>query len=136
MKPSGAHTHPEMGGGGNGWIIILILILVAAVAEPVAHAADDVIHVAVEVLKITLIVFAVAVGMAIAGLLAVSAVRIRRFLAVRARSRTSVLPQGSPSRPAVQGTVRELTRPPPDLERDGLTSDEVPGVVIWLRRRP
>lgn len=48
MKPSGAHTHPEMGDGGtgNGWLIILGAIVMAAIAGPAAHAIRDLIMVA------------------------------------------------------------------------------------------
>jgi hypothetical protein len=32
-KPSGAHTHSEMG-DGNGWLVILAIFLLAAIAGP------------------------------------------------------------------------------------------------------
>jgi hypothetical protein len=45
MKPSGAHIHPEMGGGGsrNGWLVILAAIALAAIAGPAVHAIRDLI---------------------------------------------------------------------------------------------
>jgi hypothetical protein len=47
MKPSGAHTHSEMGGGGSGsgWLVTLSAIALAAIAGPVAHAIRDLIMV-------------------------------------------------------------------------------------------
>jgi hypothetical protein len=64
MKPSGAHTHPEMGsrGGGNGWLVILGAIVLAAIASPPAHGISDLI----KVLAITMAVVLVAVGLAVA----------------------------------------------------------------------
>jgi hypothetical protein len=58
MKPSGAHTHPEMGGGGGGnrWLVILGAIVLVAIARPVAHAIHDLIM----VLIITVVLLAVA----------------------------------------------------------------------------
>jgi hypothetical protein len=70
MKPSGAHTHPELrgSGGGNGWLILVGAIVLAVVAGPVARAFSDLI----EALAII-----VAVLLAIAGLAAVLACRAR-----------------------------------------------------------
>jgi len=64
MKPSGAHTHPELrgSGGGNGWLIVLGAVVLAAIAGPAAHAISHLI----QVLAITL-----AVVLAIAGLAAI-----------------------------------------------------------------
>jgi hypothetical protein len=47
MKPSGAHTHPEMGGGcsGTGWLVIFGVIALAAIAGPAAHTIRDLIMV-------------------------------------------------------------------------------------------
>jgi hypothetical protein len=71
MKPSGAHTHPEMGGGGSGnlWLVFLGAIALAAIAGPAAHAIRDLIMVA----AITL-----AVVLAVAGTAAVLTYRVRR----------------------------------------------------------
>ena len=61
MRPSGAHTHPEMGSsGGNGWLVILGAIVLAAIAGPAAHAISDLI----KVLAITLAVVLAAAGTA------------------------------------------------------------------------
>jgi hypothetical protein len=62
MKPSGAHTHPQMGGSGsgNGWLVIAGAIALAAIAGPVAHAIRDMIM----VLAITVAVALAAVGTA------------------------------------------------------------------------
>jgi hypothetical protein len=64
MKPSGAHTHPEMGGsgGGNGWLVILGAIVIAAIVGPAAHVISDLI----KVLAITVAVVLVAVSLAAA----------------------------------------------------------------------
>jgi len=59
MKPSGAHTHPETG-GGNGWLLIAGALALAAIAGPVAHAIRDLIM----VLAITMAVVLAAAGTA------------------------------------------------------------------------
>jgi hypothetical protein len=63
MKPSGAHTHPEVGGGGgrNRWLVILGAIALAATARPVAHAIGDLIM----MLAITVAVLLAAAGTAV-----------------------------------------------------------------------
>jgi membrane protein implicated in regulation of membrane protease activity len=69
MRPSGAHTHPEIGGsGGNGWLVILGAIVLVTIAGPVAHAVSDLIRV---------LAIAVVVVLAIAGLAAVLTYRVR-----------------------------------------------------------
>ena len=90
MKPSGAHTHPELrgSGGGNGWLLVLGAVVLAVVAGPVARAISELI----EVLAIIM-----AVALAIAGLAAV--------LAHRARHRYT--------RPLAQRRVRALQAPEP-----------------------
>ena len=83
MKPSGAHTHPEMGGGGggNGWLVILGAITLGAIAQ----AIRDLIM----VLAIT-----VAVLLAAAGTAAVLAHR------VRCRGARALTRRGMPALPA------------------------------------
>jgi hypothetical protein len=90
MKPSGAHTHPELrgSGGGNGWLVVLGAVVVAAIAGPVAHAIGDLI----EALAII-----VAVILAIAGLAAVLTCWIRHRY----------------TRPQTQRAVRTLQAPEP-----------------------
>jgi hypothetical protein len=69
MKPSGAHTHPEMGGGGgNWWPVILGAIALAAIAGPVAHAVRALI---------TVLAITVAVVLTVAGTAAVLTYRMR-----------------------------------------------------------
>jgi hypothetical protein len=61
MRCHGLHC-PGCGHGG-GWLaalVVAILVIGAIIARPVAHAADDAIQVAAEVLKITAIVLASA----------------------------------------------------------------------------
>jgi hypothetical protein len=71
MKPSGAHTHPEMGGGDgrSGWLVALGAIALSATAGPVAHAIRGLIV----VLGVT-----VAVVLAAASTAAVLTYRVRR----------------------------------------------------------
>src|SRR5215831_5260306 len=71
MKPSGAHTHPELhgSGGGNGWLAVLGAIVLAAIAGPAVHAISDLI----EALAITL-----AVVLAVATSAAILTCRVRR----------------------------------------------------------
>jgi hypothetical protein len=70
MKPSGAHTHPELrGSGGHGWLVVLGGLVLAAIAGPAVHAISDLI----EVLAITL-----AVILAIVGPAALLIYRVRR----------------------------------------------------------
>ena len=70
MKPSGAHTHPEMGGGGrgNGWLVILGAITLAAIADQAAHAIRDLIM---------MVAITVAVVLAAMGTAAVLTYRVR-----------------------------------------------------------
>jgi hypothetical protein len=88
MKPSGAHTHPELrgSGGGSGWLVVIGVIVLAAAAGPAAHAISDLI----EALAII-----VAVLLVIAGVGAV--------LTCRARHRHT--------RPQTQRDVRGLSDP-------------------------
>jgi hypothetical protein len=79
MRCNGLHR-PGCGRGGGGWLaalVVVVVIIVAIVARPVAHAADDAIRVAAEVLKITAIVLASAAGTAVLGGLAIRGARIR-----------------------------------------------------------
>ena len=65
MKPSGAHTHPEMGGGGSTAALLVVLaVVVVAIAEPVAHAASDVLHVVGVVLEVMAVVICSVVALA------------------------------------------------------------------------
>jgi hypothetical protein len=70
MKPSGAHTHPELGGSGGGkrWPVILVVVVLTAIAGPAAHVISDLL----EALAITVAV--VLVVASLAGLL----YRVRR----------------------------------------------------------
>jgi hypothetical protein len=96
MKPSGAHTHPELrgSGGGNGWLILVGAIILAAVAGPIARAISDLI----EALAIT-----VAVLLAIAGLAIVLASWIRHKHA-RLLTQRGVRTLQAPAPPALGGT--------------------------------
>jgi len=110
MKPSGAHTHPEMrgSGGGNGWLILVGAIVLAVVADPVARAISDLI----EALAIIM-----AVLLAAAGLAAVLARRARhRYTRPLAQRRVRTLQ--APEPPAL-GRAHEGTPPLPPNQRRG-----------------
>jgi hypothetical protein len=120
MKPSGAHTHPELrgSGGGHRWLVVLGGIVLAAIARPAVHALSDLI----EVLAITL-----AVILAIAGLAA--------FLAYRARHRYP--------RPLTQQAVRALQAPEPralgraqevHLHFHAVSAEDVAAIIARLDR--
>jgi hypothetical protein len=71
MKPSGAHTHPETGGGGSrsGWLVILSAIALAAITGPVAQTIRDLI---------TVVAITVAAVLTVGGMAAVLIYRVRR----------------------------------------------------------
>jgi hypothetical protein len=114
MKPSGEHTHPEMGGSsGNGWLVIFGAIVLVAVADPAAHAVSDLIRV---------LAIAVAVVLAVASLAAV--------LIYRARHRgTSPLTQrGMRAQPAPEqralGQATEI-----HLHFHGVSAEDVAAII-------
>jgi hypothetical protein len=115
MKPSGAHTHPEMGGGGggNGWLVILGAITLAAIAHRVAHAIRDLIM----VLAIT-----VAVLLAAAGTAAVLTHR------VRCRGARALTRRGMPALPAPEhralGRAQEV-----HLHFHAVSAEEVAAII-------
>jgi hypothetical protein len=114
MKPSGAHTHPEMGsGGGNGWLVILGAIVLAAIAGPAAHALSDLI----QALAIT-----VAVVLAAAGLAAALAYRIRH------KDTKALTRQGKRALPAPQqralGRAQEV-----HLHFHGVSAEDVAAIL-------
>jgi undecaprenyl pyrophosphate phosphatase UppP len=94
MKPSRAHTHPELRGGGNGWLILVGAIVLAVVAGPVAHAISDLI----EALAII-----VAVILAIAGLAIVLTCWVRHRH-TRPLTQRRVRALQAPAPPALGGT--------------------------------
>jgi hypothetical protein len=115
MKPSGAHTHPEMGGGGsgNGWLVILGAIALAAIARPVAHAIRDLIM----VLGIT-----VAVVLAVAGTAAVLTYRVRRR-DTRALTRRGIRALPTPEERAL-GRAQEV-----HLHFHGVSAEDVAAII-------
>ncbi len=76
MKPSGAHTHPGMGGGGAA-LVVLAIIIGAAIVRPVAGAASGLLQVVIDVLEIVLIVIGSAIGLAAAAGLVYLVARLR-----------------------------------------------------------
>jgi hypothetical protein len=111
MKPSGAHTHPELrgSGGGNGWLILVGAIILAAVAGPIARAISDLI----EALAIT-----VAVLLAIAGLAIVLASWIRHKHA-RLLTQRGVRTLQAPAPPAPTAPTCSRSWPPTTSTRVG-----------------
>jgi hypothetical protein len=115
MKPSGAHTHPEMGGGGgrNRWLVILGAITLAAITRPVAHAIRDLIM----MLGIT-----VAVLLAAAGTAAVLTHR------VRGRGARALTRRGMPALPAPEhralGRAHEV-----HLHFHGVSADDLAAII-------
>jgi hypothetical protein len=114
MKPSGAHTHPEMGrSSGNGWLGILGAIALAAIAGPAAHALSDLIRV---------LAIALAMVVAAAGLAAALAYRIRHSH-TRAMTRPGrrVLPAPEPR---ALGRAREV-----HLHFHGISAHDVAAII-------
>jgi hypothetical protein len=119
MKPSGAHTHPELrGSGGHGWLVVLGGIVLAAIAGPAVHALSDLI----EVLAITLAVILAIVGLA-------------AFLTCRVRHRYP--------RPLTQRAVRALHAPQPrtlgraqevHLHFHAVSAEDVSAIIARLDR--
>jgi hypothetical protein len=70
MKPSGAHTHPEMAGGGGGksWLVVIGAIALTVLAGPAAHAIRDLVMV---------VAITMTVVLAVAGTAAVVIYRVR-----------------------------------------------------------
>jgi hypothetical protein len=115
MKPSGAHTHPEMGGGGSGsgWLVTLSAIALAAIAGPVAHAIRDLIM----VIGIT-----VAVVLVTASTAAVLTYRVRRRDA-RALTQRGTRALAAPERPAL-GRSQEV-----HLHFHGVSAGDVAAII-------
>jgi hypothetical protein len=115
MKPSGAHTHPQMGGGGsgNGWLVILGAIAVAAIAGPAAHAIRDLI---------TVVAITGAVVLAAAGAAAVLTYRVRRRDA-RALTQRGIRALPVPEQRAL-GRAQEV-----HLHFHGISAEDVAAII-------
>jgi hypothetical protein len=69
MRPSGAHTHPD---GGGGLVAIAAVVIIGGIlARPVMHAVDELLHA-------VLIVAAVLAGLAVAAALTGLVLVLRR----------------------------------------------------------
>lgn len=113
MKPSGAHTHPGMGGGGTALVVVAVIIA-AAVAEPVAHAVSSFLRVFVEALDVIVVVVASAVSLAVVAGLVYFVARLRQRYLLRA----AVLRSPQPSL-IVRKSAEALSNQPlplPELE--------------------
>jgi hypothetical protein len=138
MRCNGLHC-PGCGHGGGSWLaalIVAIVIIVAIIGRPVAQAADDVIHVAAEVLKIAAIVLASAAGAAVLGGLAILGTRVRHHLLAKPHEGAIIhLPAGQPTvntptareLPAAHG--RELPAAQVHLHLQGVTAADVAATV-------
>jgi hypothetical protein len=61
MKPSGAHTHPD--GGGGAAVLVILIVIVYALAHAVAHAVAG-------ILTTVIVIIASAAGLGIVGAVA------------------------------------------------------------------
>jgi hypothetical protein len=85
----GAHTHGSSGGGAPVALLAVVVLVIAAIARPVAAAADAVLRVVTEVLEVVAIVVGAAVGLAVLSGAVWLAVRVATSPAGR-RARASV----------------------------------------------
>jgi membrane protein implicated in regulation of membrane protease activity len=116
MKPSGAHTHPEMGGGGgNGWLVIFGAIALATIAGPAAHAIRDLIM----VLAIT-----VAAVVAVAATAAVLTYRARHR-DTRTLTQRDMRALPTPGQQAL-GRAQEI-----HLHFHGVSAEDVAAIIAW-----
>jgi hypothetical protein len=117
MKPSGAHTHPEMGGGGggSGWLVIFGAIALATIAGPFAYAIRDLIM----VLTIT-----VAVVLAVAGTAAVLTYWVRH------RDTGTLTQRGMRALPTsgqqALGRAQEM-----HIHFHGVSAEDVAAIIAW-----
>jgi hypothetical protein len=138
MRCQGLHCR-GCGHGGGGWfaaLVVAIVIIGGILARPVAHAADDAIHVAADVLKITAIVLASVAGVAVLGGLAIIGAWVHHHLLPRPREAAIIqLPAGQPavSAPALRDLPappgRELPAPQLHVHFHGVTAAEVAAIV-------
>jgi hypothetical protein len=125
MSCKGLHC-PGCGDGGGGILalVVLVLVIAAAIARPVAHAADAVLRVLVEALEITGIVLASVAGL---GVLAGMVYGARGLYRWRARNRqaitrhTPVVLRGSEALTAAQQAVLSARRPAIEAPRKDIT---------------
>jgi hypothetical protein len=115
MKPSGAHTHPEMGGGGSGsgWLLTLSAIALAAIAGPIAHVIRDLIMV---------------LGITVAVVLAASTAAVLTYR-VRRRDARALAQRGIRALPTserrVLGRAQEV-----HLHFHGVSAEDVAAIII------
>jgi hypothetical protein len=116
MKPSGAHTHPEIGGGGsgNGWLVFFGAMALAAIVGPAAHAIRDLIIV---------VVITVAVVLAAAGTAAVLTYRVRRR-DTRAVTQQGIRALPTPDQRAL-GRAQEV-----HLHFHGVSAEDLAAIII------
>ncbi len=112
MRCRGMHCTGCANGRGCGLAVAVAIILIGAViVRPVGHAAGDVIRMVAEVLKITAIVLASAIGLAGLGGLLLLGARIRRHRAAQPRHIAIIRLPGSRSK--VTTAVGRLQPRPP-----------------------
>jgi hypothetical protein len=83
MSRMGYHWTPcDRGGGGGGGaaaLVVLAVIVIAAIARPVAQAADAVLRVLADALEVAAIVLASAAGLAVLAGMAYGALTVYRW---------------------------------------------------------
>jgi hypothetical protein len=128
MTRMGWHYTPcDRGSGGGGAVVLLIAaaLIIAAIARPVAHAADAVARVVVEVLEITGIVLASAAGLAALAGLAYGAARVYRWHARNQQTMSSHAPVILSAPESVTET-RPAVTPRPAVARPEPSAIEAP----------
>ena len=132
MRPSGAHTHPEHGGGAGGAAVaVLALMILAAFAKPLLHVIGGLEHTLAELLRVLLVAAAVTIGTALVAGTALVVWKLRHARRP-ARYTATVLPPRA--RPAPPVTVRQhpaVTARPAEvhLHLHGLTPEQAADAI-------
>jgi hypothetical protein len=104
MHPSGAHTHPEHGGGAGGAAVaVLALMIIAAFARPLLHVIGGLEHTLAELLRVLLVAAAVIAGTGLAAGTGFVAWKLRRTRRRAARYTATVLHPRRRAAPPVSG---------------------------------
>lgn len=128
MRPSGAHTHPEHGGGAGGAAVaVLALMILAAFAKPLLHVIGGLQHTLAELLRVLAVAAAVSVGTALVAGIGLVAWKLRRTRRPAARYTATVLqPHHRPVPPVTADRPRALGARPAEvhLHLHGLTPEQ------------
>lgn len=127
MHPSGAHTHPEHGGGAGGAAVaVLALMILAAFARPLLHLIGGLEHTLAELLRVLLLAAAVITGTSVAAGAGFVAWKLRRTRPAARYTATVWHPQRRPA-PPVSGQQRPALGARPaevHLHLHGLTPEQ------------